>query len=201
MALRGCQLIPLRKISLKFGRAFLVVIGTLILHSSADAASVTLSWIDNSGNESGFKVERKTGTSGTYAQIGTVGVNVRTYTDSTVAAGTTYCYRVRAFNNGGDSAYSNDACGTVSTGQSFSLTVTKTGTASGTVTSNPAGINCGADCSEVYSSGTTVNLAATAAAGSRFSGWMGDADCSDASLSMTGNRSCTAIFSLENRPP
>jgi len=47
-------------------------------------------------------------------------------------------------------------CGAVN---SFTLTVSKSG--SGTVTSNPAGINCGSDCTESYASGTSVDLTAT----------------------------------------
>jgi hypothetical protein len=72
--------------------------------------------------------------------------------------------------------------------------VSTTGTGSGTVTSSPSGISCGADCSESYASGTSVTLTATPAAGSTFAGWSGDADCSDGSLTMNANRFCTAIF-------
>ena len=61
--------------------------------SEAVAADITLSWTDNSNNESGFSIQRKTGTSGTFAQIATVGTNVRSYVDSGLAAATTYCYR------------------------------------------------------------------------------------------------------------
>ena len=53
----------------------------------------------------------------------------------------------------------------------YDLTVTTTG--SGTVTSAPAGITCGADCTETYANGTAVTLTATAAAGSVFGGWSG----------------------------
>jgi len=53
------------------------------------------------------------------------------------------------------------------------LTVVKDGTGRGTVTSAPAGINCGVDCSEQYSTTTQVTLSATAAAGSVFTGWSG----------------------------
>ena len=76
------------------------------------ARPLTLTWVDNSTNEDGFKIERKTGTSGTFAQIATVGAKVTSYIDSTLTAGTTYCYQVRAFNTAGNSDYSNEACGT-----------------------------------------------------------------------------------------
>jgi streptogramin lyase len=58
----------------------------------------------------------------------------------------------------------------------YALTVTKTGTGTGTVTSSPAGISCGGDCSEAYNIGTEVTLSATATEGvlgSVFTGWSG----------------------------
>ena len=81
-------------------------------------------------------------------------------------------------------------------GQTFGLSVNKTGTGSGTVTSSPAGINCGSDCSESYTSGTVVALSAVPAAGSIFSGWSGSG-CSTGSVTMNGSRSCTAVFSSQ----
>ncbi len=80
--------------------------------SEAVAADITLSWTDNSNNESGFLIQRKTGTSGTFAQIATVGTNVRSYVDSGLAAATTFCYRVRAFNSAGNSAFTPEGCKT-----------------------------------------------------------------------------------------
>ncbi len=56
---------------------------------------------------------------------------------------------------------------------SYTLTVAKAGTGSGTVTSSPAGISCGAACCASYTSGTVVTLSQTAAAGSTFAGWSG----------------------------
>lgn len=53
------------------------------------------------------------------------------------------------------------------------LTVTKVGTGSGTVTSSPAGIDCGADCDEAYDLGTVVTLTAAAMPSSTFTGWSG----------------------------
>ena len=53
------------------------------------------------------------------------------------------------------------------------LTVTKFGNGTGTVTSSPAGISCGGDCTEAVNAGTTVTLTATPAAGTQFMGWVG----------------------------
>jgi len=165
----------------------------------AFAAQLQLSWFDNSTNEDGFKIERATGTIGTFAQIGLTGANVTTYNDSNLNAGATYCYRVRSYNTGGDSPYSNAVCGTTSIG-TVNLSIAKAGNGSGTVTSSPSGINCGVTCSGSYSTGTTVALTATAAAGSVFTGWSGDIDCSDGSVTMNIGKSCTATFQLQTLP-
>ena len=78
----------------------------------------------------------------------------------------------------------------------FTLTVSKTGTGSGTVTTSPAGIDCGSDCTELYDDGTTVTLVPAPASGSTFAGWSGDADCTDGNVTMNAARSCTATFDL-----
>jgi LmbE family N-acetylglucosaminyl deacetylase/uncharacterized protein (DUF2141 family) len=57
--------------------------------------------------------------------------------------------------------------------QRHSLSVTKSGTGSGTVTSSPAGINCGATCEASFDHGTEVTLSASPASGSEFKGWSG----------------------------
>ena len=53
------------------------------------------------------------------------------------------------------------------------LTVSLTGNGSGSVTSHPAGIGCGADCSEAYDPGTRVTVTATPGSVSVFLGWGG----------------------------
>ena len=78
----------------------------------------------------------------------------------------------------------------------FDLNISRAGTGTGTVSSAPTGINCGTDCSEAYDDGTVVFLTATPDADSSFSGWTGDADCADGSVTMTANRNCTATFDL-----
>ena len=76
-------------------------------------SQLTLTWQDNSNDEDNFTIERKTGTSGTYTQIALVAANSNSYVDTTVTKGINYCYRVRAVNSAGASAYTNEACGTV----------------------------------------------------------------------------------------
>jgi len=99
------------------------MVSVLWLSSSAGAASLKLSWTDQSSVEQGFKIERAVGTSGAFTQLATVGANIRTYTDSTVSPGSTYCYRVRAFNAAGTSAPSNQACANVSTASGSAVNV------------------------------------------------------------------------------
>ena len=75
-------------------------------------SSIYLSWTDNSNNEDGFKIERKTGAGGTYAQVAVVGVNTVSYSDNGLASPVLYYYRIKAFNTIGDSAYSNESSAT-----------------------------------------------------------------------------------------
>jgi hypothetical protein len=80
------------------------------------------------------------------------------------------------------------------------LSVTRTGSGSGAVTSTPAGIDCGGRCSASYAANTVVTLAATPAAGSTFAGWTGA--CSGTgpcTVTMDASRSVSAAFELS--PP
>lgn len=73
--------------------------------------------------------------------------------------------------------------------------MTKAGAGTGTVTSSPAGINCGSTCTATYANGTSVTLTATPSSRSRFSGWTGDcAGRSTCVLTMNTNHAVTATF-------
>ncbi len=91
---------------------FAIAISAILLVPMASAGQFTLSWKDNSDNESGFKIERTTDGQ-SYSQIGTVGPNVTSYIDRYVASFIKYSYRVRAFNSSGNSRYSNVASRTL----------------------------------------------------------------------------------------
>ncbi len=80
------------------------------------STEINLTWSDNSNNESGFKIERKTGSAGTWSQIASVSQNITTYNNSGLTVSTEYYYRVRSFNGVGNSAYSNEANATTSAG-------------------------------------------------------------------------------------
>lgn len=82
------------------------------------------------------------------------------------------------------------------------LTVAPSGSGTGTVASDPAGIACGLDCTEDYDPGITVELTATAAVGSYFAGWSGA--CSGTQtcpVTMDEDRNVTATFELDTTPP
>jgi endo-1,4-beta-xylanase len=77
----------------------------------------------------------------------------------------------------------------------IALTVAKSGSGSGTITSSPAGINCGSTCSASYASGATVTLTASPATGSTFAGWSGACSgTATCTVSLTAARSVTAAF-------
>lgn len=91
--------------------------------------------------------------------------------------------------------YAGDAGNTASTSAVFTHTVNpapyafsvaKSGAGTGTVTSTPAGINCGVDCDEIYLGGTVVTLTAAPATGSAFAGW----SLGTGSASCTGTATC-----------
>jgi phosphodiesterase/alkaline phosphatase D-like protein len=76
------------------------------------ATTATLTWTDNSIDETGFRIEVAPdagGVSGTYAEIGTVAANVKTYTAAGLTGATKYWFRVRAYSNYGNSGYANES--------------------------------------------------------------------------------------------
>ncbi|MBN1674284.1 MAG: lamin tail domain-containing protein [Kiritimatiellae bacterium] len=144
--------------------------------SASSTTRINLSWTDNSGNEDGFKIERSPNGSSSWLQIGTVGGDVVTHADTGLAPGTTYYYRVRAYNGSGHSAYSSTASAATpvpsvqfaassSSGSESvspaSLTVNLSGTSSQTITVNYAATGGSASSGADYTLASgTLNFAA-----------------------------------------
>ncbi len=78
------------------------------------------------------------------------------------------------------------------------LTVVKTGSGAGSVTSNPSGINCGSDCSQTYDANAIVTLSVTPTGDSTFGGWGSScASCGTATscqITMSSDLTCSAAF-------
>jgi hypothetical protein len=74
------------------------------LSLSRSDGTISLSWIDQSDDESGFTIERNTN-SGLFVEYAQVGANVTHFDDLSIFTGETYTYRVTAFNSFGSSDY------------------------------------------------------------------------------------------------
>ncbi len=82
------------------------------------------------------------------------------------------------------------------------LTVTRGGAGSGTVSSAPAGISCGATCNASFPLGTAVTLTASPDTGASFSGWSGACSGTGTCLvTMSADQAVTATFASTPAPP
>jgi hypothetical protein len=84
---------------------------------TVSSTSVTLTWTDNSTNETGFEVQRQrvTAPAVDWATVTVTAAGVSSYTDSGLSAGVTYNYRVRAVGTGGNSSWLGPVSVTTST--------------------------------------------------------------------------------------
>jgi len=79
-------------------------------------SEISLYWVDNSDNEDGFLVERKSEGWGTYEEIKVTGPDIMYFPDNGLSAVAIYYYRVRAYNEDGTSGYSEEVSATTSGG-------------------------------------------------------------------------------------
>ncbi len=94
--------------------------------TSLSSSQIRLTWVDNSIDESGFKIERsQDGVN--FIQIATTGANVVNFTDTGLTPSTMYYYRVKAYNNAGDSVASNTSSATTGAPDTTPPTVSITG--------------------------------------------------------------------------
>src|SRR5207245_8312917 len=73
---------------------------------AASSTQINLTWTDNSNNETAFAVWR-TGGGSAFARVAALAANSTSYTDRGLTPNTPYTYAVRAINNVGASAWSN----------------------------------------------------------------------------------------------
>lgn len=78
-----------------------------ITGSPISSAQIDLLWVDNTSNESGFRIERSLALGGPFTQVFETTANVVNYSDTALTAATTYYYRVYAFNSVQSGGYSN----------------------------------------------------------------------------------------------
>lgn len=173
--------------------------------SIASAYSVTLSWYPPTTKADGtpltdlkgYKVYYGT-QSRDYDNKVNVG-NVTTYNVTNLASGINYYFAVTAYDKSGkESEYSNEA-----NLARYTLTVNKSGTGKGKVTSSEAGIICGLDCKSAYKTGSVITLTATPKKGSNFTIWSGGGCEGNGQCILTMNEDTTvaANFTKENTSP
>ncbi len=105
------------------------------------------------------------------------------------------------YGNGRSLTYTYDGAGNIITKAvvpsvpGYTLTVTKSGTGAGTVTSNSPGIDCGDTCAASFTKGTKVALRPAAGTGSLFIGWSGVCSgTTTCTISMNANKAVGAQF-------
>jgi hypothetical protein len=125
--------------------------------------------------------------SGNFPPMGLVLGTGGTVSGTPTVAGT-HTFRVCAVDLVGAQNCGNVTIQVIPADGKFDLTATKTGNGSGTISSSPAGIDCGADCSEAIDYGTYLLLTATPDQGSTFVGWAGP--CS-------GTGSCPVVMNSD----
>ncbi|UXX77693.1 DNRLRE domain-containing protein [Reichenbachiella carrageenanivorans] len=90
---------------------------TVLAVVSSTGYQVNLTWTDNATNERGFSLERKT--TGDFAEVEELDEDLVSFSDKELNPSTTYIYRIRAFNAGGNSAYSNEVSVTTTAPDSY----------------------------------------------------------------------------------
>ncbi|MEO6807852.1 MAG: fibronectin type III domain-containing protein [Isosphaeraceae bacterium] len=73
------------------------------------STQINLTWTDNSGNETGFALERSLDGTSSWTSINSPTTNTTSYSDTGLASSTAYFYRIKAVNAKGSSSYSSTA--------------------------------------------------------------------------------------------
>ncbi len=191
--------------------------GTTCVVSMTSAKSVTVTFNSSGGTPTNYTLTTSKDGTGTGTVSAATGINCGATCNYDYVSGTQVTLTATPASGSSFAAWTGSGCsgtGTcivdMTTARSvtatfniippvyYTLTTSKDGTGTGTVTSAPTGINCGATCNYDYVSGTQVTLTATPAGGSTFAAWTGSG-CSGTStcvVNMTVARSVTATFNV-----
>ncbi len=165
--------------------------------ASADLAIAVPVTVSPAGTGSGTVTSTPPGIDCGATCASTFAPNISVALSAAQATGSTFTGWGGACSGTGACTVTTSAARTVSatfTRNRYTLTVAPAGTGSGTVTSTPGGIDCGATCTADYDHGTSVTLGATPAAGSSFAGWSGACSGSVCIVNMTAAKNVTATF-------
>lgn len=197
------------------GLGLLLCAACILMPLAAFAETTTYSYSSDGRTirvESGkLAITATAGTNGTISPSGVVPVSFRGSQTFTITPSTGYHISslkvngtaVSSFNPAGDtytfpsvtSAQTIEAQFAINT---YPLTVSLNTAAGGSVTSVPAGINCGANCSATYNHGASITLTANPDIAYNFTGWSGDcAGTGPCTLTMNSAKSATANFAIK----
>ncbi len=124
---------------------------TSLRATASSSSRVDLSWVDNAGAESGQTLQRSTDSGFSSPTSIALAANAQSYADTTVSAGTTYWYRVRADAGDTHSAWSDPVSATLPSATSYSSVVAadtpvswwRLSERSGTAAADAQGVNGG----------------------------------------------------------
>lgn len=148
---------------LGFRKIAIVCGASACLAITSHAAQLTVRWDDNSAVELGFHIERSTNGT-TFTRVASVGSNATSYTDSSLAAGTKYWYRVKAYSLLTTSPYSNITSGTTASSTTSSTSGSTSGSTSTSGTTSSTGTSTGST-STTTTSGRIKSYTARAVSG------------------------------------
>jgi hypothetical protein len=164
---------------------------TSVAPSSAAAGTAGLLLTVSGSNFVPNSVVQWNGTSRTTTFVSSTQLQATILATDIAAAGTAQVTVLNPAPGGGTST-----ARTFTISPSFAVSVVKAGTGSGTVTSAPAGVSCGSNCSARFASGTSVVLTATPDANSTFGSWSGCDTVvgTQCTVVLTATKTVTATF-------
>lgn len=93
----------MNKQSIGIKKSTLALASAMLINNPVFAETLQVGWSDRSSNEDGFMIERRLLDNNIFEKISTLSANSNTFTDSDVLNDETYCYRIIAYNQAGES--------------------------------------------------------------------------------------------------